>query len=98
MLGLCGPSKDSGNLLDRGCNVGNGGQKGRQLMSCNALVWAEHPLPGGNVLVPAGALRAFSWLHFPGGTLLGQGGCLGMPWSRQPWAKGSCGAAVGTLG
>lgn len=76
--------------------MGNGGQKGRQLVSCGALVWAEHPLPGGNVLAPAGALKAFSWLHFPSGTLLGSWGwrgCLGTPWFGQPLVKGSCGAA-----
>lgn len=84
----CGTSKDSGNLLDRGDNVGNEGQKGRQLMFCSALVWADHPLPGGNVLVPAGALEVFFWLHFPSGTLLGSwagGDAWGHRGPGSPW-------------
>ena len=74
-------------------------------MSCNARVWAEHPLPGRNVLVPAGAIEAFSWLHFSGGTLLGLGRAArgrrgpGSPWGRGavvlPWAWDS--RATGTV-
>lgn len=66
--------------------MGKGRQKGRQLVSSDALVWAEHPLPAGNVLVLAGALKAFSWHRFPSDILLGRAkpGEGGLPWA--PWA------------
>lgn len=63
MSGLCKAGEDRGNLLNRGDNVG---QKGRHVLSCSALVWAEQPLPGRNVLVPAGVQEAFSWSYFAG--------------------------------